>query len=163
MKVAIISDIHANIFAFNRVMEDIQANDCEHILVLGDLVGYYYWPKSVVDIIRNDTRFICIKGNHEVLLDKTLLSDDFSRKCKDKYGSGLEVCKKELDNRELQWLANLPEELDITLDGCHFKLRHGSDRSINEYLYPDIKQERVDLIDEKPDYYLFGHTHIIQC
>ena len=58
MKIAFISDIHANIFALEQVYEDLDKEKVEKILVAGDLIGYYYWPKEVIDLLRSDQRFI---------------------------------------------------------------------------------------------------------
>ena len=43
MKIAILSDIHANIEAFELVMKTIDKDDID-ALIAGDLVGYYYHP-----------------------------------------------------------------------------------------------------------------------
>ena len=70
MKIAFISDIHSNIFALNSVYEDLNTEKVERIFIAGDLIGYYYWPKDVIDLIRSDDRFLCIAGNHEKIYEK---------------------------------------------------------------------------------------------
>ena len=48
MKFAIIADIHANLDAFQVVLEDIKQQKCTHYACLGDVVGYNANPKDAV-------------------------------------------------------------------------------------------------------------------
>ena len=50
MKIAFLSDIHANIEAFKNVLSSIDKENVEAIYIAGDLVGYYYHPDQVIDI-----------------------------------------------------------------------------------------------------------------
>ena len=50
-KIAIISDIHANIDALNLVLKDIEKRGVDKIICLGDLVTKYFYPAEVVDAI----------------------------------------------------------------------------------------------------------------
>lgn len=159
MKIAVLSDIHANIYALEAVFEDIDRNGCEKILVLGDLVGYYYWPKKVVNKIRNDPRCIVIKGNHEELLERCLRDVEFSAKCHKKYGSGFIFCQQQLSEDETNWLRLLPSDTEVVINGINIGLYHGSDRSTNEYIYPDTNESRLAKISTKHDFMFFGHTH----
>ena len=117
MKIAILADIHGNSFALDEVFNDIEINDCEQILVLGDLVGYYYNPSCVVDRIKNDSRCITIKGNHEDLLLKAIDDSSFAHKCYLKHGSGLNIAIETLSIDQLDWIKALPESKRIELDG----------------------------------------------
>ena len=64
MKYAIIADIHANLEAFQVVLEDIQEQNCTHVACLGDIVGYNANPKECLDIVRS-MNIPCVKGNHD--------------------------------------------------------------------------------------------------
>ena len=52
MKIAIISDIHSNIYALNAVLEDIENRNVDLIACTGDLVGYGTRPNEVISTIR---------------------------------------------------------------------------------------------------------------
>jgi Icc-related predicted phosphoesterase len=52
MKVAVISDIHANRQAFEAVLEAIAASDASELWCLGDLVGYGADPDACVELVR---------------------------------------------------------------------------------------------------------------
>ena len=144
MKVALLSDIHANIFALEAVLEDLRRENIDRILVAGDLVGYYYWPKEVVGLLKGDSRVSCIRGNHEVILGEVLASPDAAIRYRSKYGSGYEVCRETLSADELRWLVTLPESLTVDIDGCSFHVAHGSLSSADEYLYPDAGAELLE-------------------
>ena len=76
MKVALISDIHANFYALETVVQDLDKECVESVIVAGDLIGYYYWPHKVVDLIMSDSRFFCIRGNHERMFKEALADND---------------------------------------------------------------------------------------
>lgn len=49
MKIAVLSDIHGNMQALERVLEDIKANDCDKVFCLGDLAMAGPEPQKVID------------------------------------------------------------------------------------------------------------------
>ncbi|MEG0024773.1 MAG: metallophosphoesterase family protein [Akkermansia sp.] len=63
-KIAIISDIHANLEALQAVLVDIKTMDCDQIACLGDIVGYNANPAECLDTIRN-LNCPVVKGNHD--------------------------------------------------------------------------------------------------
>lgn len=52
MKIALFSDIHANLPALEAFFKDVETRDTDVIYCLGDLVGYNIWPNEVIDEIR---------------------------------------------------------------------------------------------------------------
>lgn len=159
MKVAIISDLHANIHALRVVLEDINKEGVEAILVAGDLIGYYYWPREVVDLIMSDNRFICIRGNHENILREVLANDEAAQRYRKKYGSGYESCRQQLSIAQMNWLMSLPKEIGLTINGVTFHVGHGALGSSDEYLYPDVSSKKLTDNYSDAKYTIFGHTH----
>ena len=159
MKVAVISDLHANIHALRVVLEDLDKEGVSAILVAGDLIGYYYWPGQVLDLIMSDDRFICVRGNHENILREVLISDEASTRYRKKYGSGYDACRQQLSKTQIEWLLSLPEETVVNLGGDRFHVGHGALGDTDEYLYPDASLDK--LLDNYSDakYTIFGHTH----
>ena len=51
MKIAVISDIHSNIYALNEVLTDIEDRNIDIIVCTGDLVGYGTRPNEVIEKI----------------------------------------------------------------------------------------------------------------
>ena len=60
---AIISDIHGNLEALERVLEDIRSQDIDEIYCLGDIVGYGPNPRECIDLCKDFG--LCLLGNHD--------------------------------------------------------------------------------------------------
>lgn len=69
MKLALLSDIHANIHALDACLEHARQAGCDRIALLGDLVGYGADPVPVMERVMALARdgAVVIKGNHDVL------------------------------------------------------------------------------------------------
>ena len=65
MKIAAISDIHGNIYALMKALEDIDDQKVDKIVCLGDFVGYGPHPNEVIALIKR-REIPCIKGNYDV-------------------------------------------------------------------------------------------------
>ena len=61
--IAIVSDIHANLEAFQAVHADLRQRGCQRIFFLGDIVGYGPNPAEVLDFIKHFE--FCLLGNHD--------------------------------------------------------------------------------------------------
>ena len=66
MRIAILSDIHGNLPALQAVLEDAKKQRLDHYFILGDLIGYYYDNRRVIEIL-NEMPATIIMGNHELL------------------------------------------------------------------------------------------------
>ena len=64
MKLALISDVHANLEALEAVLRSIAQEEVDLILHLGDLVGYNANPRECIDLIC-DRNILCVAGNHD--------------------------------------------------------------------------------------------------
>jgi predicted phosphodiesterase len=69
MKVAVVSDLHANVEAFQAVLDQIDTLGVDRIYCLGDVVGYGPDPIELVKMVR-DRVDGCILGNHDEALLK---------------------------------------------------------------------------------------------
>ena len=64
MRYAVISDIHGNLEALKAVLSDIESQNVDKIVCLGDVVGYGPWPNECVELIR-ERADVCLMGNHD--------------------------------------------------------------------------------------------------
>jgi putative phosphoesterase len=160
MKVAILSDIHANSVALERVLAEVREADARQLVLLGDYVGYYYRPAEVIRELR---RWDCqaILGNHDRFAlaarsDPQVLDDYRVR-----YGSGLDVALEQLSGEDWAWLESLPLQQTIEVGKWRVHLAHGAPFDDDAYIYPDAPAERLLQagagIDS--DTVWFGHTH----
>lgn len=77
MRVAVISDIHANLHALEAVLRAIDADPPDEIWCLGDLVGYGPRPNEVIEEVRRRAK-ICLVGNHDLGVIGMLEVDEFA-------------------------------------------------------------------------------------
>jgi diadenosine tetraphosphatase ApaH/serine/threonine PP2A family protein phosphatase len=77
LRVAVISDIHANLHALEAVLEAIDADPPDELWCLGDLVGYGPRPNEAIEVIR-ERAGLCLVGNHDLGVLGRLDLDEFS-------------------------------------------------------------------------------------
>jgi diadenosine tetraphosphatase ApaH/serine/threonine PP2A family protein phosphatase len=77
MKVAVISDIHANRQAFEATLDAIALSDAAELWCLGDLVGYGADPDACVELAREHAA-VCLAGNHDLAVTGDIPLSEFS-------------------------------------------------------------------------------------
>ncbi len=164
MKIALISDIHANLPALEAVWEDVQSQDPDSIYCLGDLVGYGAQPNEVVQFIR-DNHVPTIMGNYDngVGHDLDSCGCAYTDKRLERLGElSIWWSRGHTTEQNKQYLRSLPKEIRLSENGSEILLVHGSPRSLHEYLpeqRPTVTFERIAKV-ANCDIMLFGHTHI---
>lgn len=168
MKIALFSDIHANIEALNEVLKDIDSKKPDAIYCLGDLVGYAPFPNEVVETIRS-RGIPVIAGNYDQGVG--LGSDDCgcAYKTEEDQKRGVDsitYTNQTVSAENRSYLRSLPAHLRIEFgvngNPWNMLLVHGSPRKINEYLFEDRTDKSILRMMEKSNTHLmaFGHTHI---
>ncbi len=159
MIIAVLSDIHGNDIALGRVLDECRRLGVERLFVLGDLVGYYCRPDSVLKMLTEWPSDV-IAGNHEAMLMAAAGNEVLADQIRKRYGSGIDVALRSLSQDELSWLASLPARRSIELDGLKIELCHGSPWDRDFYVYPDAPQEVIDRCFIEGAHFVFmGHTH----
>ena len=77
MRIALLSDVHGNLPAFEAVLADIDSTGVEEIWCLGDLVGYGAQPDGCVRRARERCR-LSLAGNHDLVVTGDIPIADFS-------------------------------------------------------------------------------------
>ena len=163
MRVAIISDIHANWQALEAVIEDIKLQGCESVLCLGDLAMAGPQPKMVIDFVKKQNKWIVIQGNTDKLIadfSPQIIEDMKSKFPVMAHALIDDICILEEDKKE--YLRNLPEWKELEIDGVKILMVHGSPRRNNEDILPDMPLEQIDEIlnGVNADLIFCGHTHV---
>jgi predicted phosphodiesterase len=149
MRVLVISDIHGNLTALDKVLAD--AGDYDAVWCLGDLVGYGPDPNECVDRVRGLPQLQCLIGNH----DKAALGEIdlklFNADARHAVGWTQEALTPETS----AYLQSLPETLEIG----RYTLVHGSPRQpVWEYIL-DRNIAALNFPYFATPYCLVGHTH----
>ncbi|MDE3129888.1 MAG: metallophosphoesterase family protein [Acidobacteriota bacterium] len=151
MRVAIISDIHANLQALEAVLEQVGAAECEAIWCLGDVVGYGADPEACTNLVRERCD-ICLAGNHDLAVTGALSAAEFS----------------DIARRAAEWTAGVIsaqtreflESLSSANEDQVVSLYHASPRDpVWEYVLSplqaqlafDVQRQRTSVV---------GHTHV---
>ncbi|WP_040213880.1 metallophosphoesterase family protein [Clostridium polynesiense] len=156
MRIACISDIHGNIYALKKVLENIDDNNIDQIICLGDLTGYGPHPNEVVALIRR-RKILCLKGNY----DASVADNEFTYIRDTSINSfSLPWTSEELRISHKYYLHSLPENLSLTFEDKKILFVHGSPRSINEYLKEDSLEAMENMSELPYDILVCAHTHI---
>ena len=159
MKIAVISDIHGNYDALVAVLKKAKKEKVQHLLVLGDIVGYYYHPDKILNAL-SEWDFDMIKGNHEYILEDLIANPTLGESIQLKYGSGHREAINKLKKKQLEFLRDLPEIKSVEFDNTSLLMSHGSPWSNDCYIYPDSNKEVILKCDSKShDFVLIGHSH----
>lgn len=159
MKIGILSDIHGNHYALMEVLKEAENIGIEHLLILGDIVGYYYHPDKVLDLL-STRQYDLIKGNHEDILFDIIDDSNLLEKVSKKYGRGHEMAIEKLSESSLHMLRKSPSKKEIKIEDVSFLMCHGSPWLENLYIYPDADNELLSGFNKYDyDFVLFGHTH----
>lgn len=167
MKIALFSDIHANLPALEAFFKDVETRNTDAIYCLGDLVGYNIWPNEVIDEIRK-RGIPTIAGNYDFGIGRS--SDDCG--CAYKTDEEKEMGKVSIaytnevvKDEQRAYLRTLPAhirlEFQLNNDKLNVLFVHGSPRKVNEYLFEDRDEKSLMRIMEQADadVLCFGHTH----
>lgn len=151
MRYLIISDIHANLTAFDAVLADAEGL-YDKIWCLGDIVGYGPHPNECVDRL-NEYDHICIAGNHDWASLGKLDLDDFNPTAR----FAALWTKDQLTFESRSYLEDLPVLLQ---EEPEFTLVHGSPRHpIWEYVV-HLNIAHINFNHFNTPYCLIGHTHV---
>lgn len=162
MKIAVISDLHANREATDAVYAHIRAQGISNLVCLGDVVGYGPDPEHCVDLVRGHAE-VCLMGNHDeaLFMDASDFNPHARRaiewtrdRLRPKWWSSSET------KGRWRWLEGLPPKHRLG----RYLLVHGSPRdpvreyvlSTDGYLNPGKLRS---IFDSFEGVVLCGHTH----
>lgn len=159
MKIALFSDIHANLPAFDAFLKDLDSRKADAIYCLGDLIGYNVWPNEIINEIRK-RGIATLAGNHDLKvkalpqITKDALTD-----------TGKDYAYHIIEPENRAYLLSLPShiKLEFKLNGKEFNILmvHGSPRSVVEYVLENTDSAYVEeLMNESGANILcVGHSH----
>lgn len=151
MRVAAITDIHANLPALEAVLAAIDTAGPEEIWCLGDVLGYGAEPDECADIVRERCS-VCLVGNHDLAVLGALDIDSFSEAA----AEAVVWTRANVAERTLEMLRELEPEGER--EGIAFF--HASPRNpVWEYV---LSAEQADAcLDVQPQpVTLIGHSHV---
>ena len=151
MRVAVISDIHANLPALESVLAEIDGTDVEEIWCLGDVVGYGAQPDECTVATRERSDF-CLVGNHDLAVLGDLDISSFSASA----AEAVTWTRREAEEESIEFLRGLEPEGEREGIG----LFHASPRDpVWEYVL-SIEQAEECMQVQSQRVALIGHSHV---
>lgn len=153
MRLALISDQHANDVAFRAVAEDIERIGVDAIVCLGDVAQGGAQPAETLDrlaglgcetVLGNADAFLLGEDNEEPTPELLAVRD---------------WTLSQLDERHLQQLRSFTPTVEQDVDGRKLVFFHGSPRSFDDVLLPDRDGDLDRWLVDDADLLAGGHTH----
>jgi predicted phosphodiesterase len=162
VRVAFLADVHANFPALCAALATAERLGAATVVLAGDLVGSGPHPVEVVRLLlRRGVR--AVRGNVERKVLAIAAGDRKLKRLLDKPNVGhLAWTALQLAEAEREWLAALPERLDLDFGGVAVRVVHGSARSDLEYVFPSVTARALPALagEPRPQVLVCGHSHI---
>ena len=157
MRLAILSDIHANLPALEAVLEALEGLSPAALVCLGDLVGYHAEPAACIRLIRQRASVV-IAGNHDydtARQDHALGTGSVARQVQ-------RWTREQLSAEELSYLAGLPSHhiepgAYVAAHGCYLNTFY-----VSGYVTSTMLEANLRALEQNPLWPrlgLCGHTH----
>jgi diadenosine tetraphosphatase ApaH/serine/threonine PP2A family protein phosphatase len=151
MRVAVISDVHANRHALDAVLVAVDEADVAAVWCLGDTVGYGPQPNECCDLVRGRAD-VCLVGNHDLVALGELSILDFN----DEAAVAARWTNAQLTDSSETFLRSLRPQAE--LDGA--ELYHASARDpVWEYVLTEEAARATFELTSAP-IILVGHSHV---
>lgn len=155
---AILSDIHGNLFALTEVIRDLNNQDIDSIILLGDLIDYGMQSNEVIEYVKDNfsQKIICnIWGNHE----NAIMTKDFSHFSSKRGVDSAKFTESQLTAESKEYLENeLIHEgkYEFEIDDKKVLAVHGS---LNDFYWKAIFPDNLNGNYSDYDIVLSGHSH----
>jgi len=157
MRVAVISDIHANLPALEAVLADVDRQAAAQVFCAGDLVGQGPHPNQVVSRVRK-AGIPSILGNQEIELRE--LADRARPDPRRHMLWTIAVLKP----RNREYLLGLPGDRELEVEGIGIRLVHGSPHGAFDAIHPSLTGVTLRAWfpagEGRPDVLVGGHSHV---
>jgi putative phosphoesterase len=144
-RLAIISDLHADVHALRDALAQIERLGCDEIVCAGDILDWGLFPEETIRVLR-EQRIPCIRGNH----DRWAVS------------AGHDTTGWDLTPSAMAFLEALPASWARRIDDVRVAVWHARPGSDMNGIYPDASStELSSLLDRAGcDVLVVGHTHL---
>lgn len=160
-KIAILTDIHANLPAFEAVLREVETSGADEIVFGGDLVGYGAFPRQCVERVRS-LGGQTVLGNHDAFTRSMVARGEGNlppRWQDNPVWAGIGLAIRQMDPAELEWLWSRP--MRMPLPGAI--LAHASLHEPAEWHYITDEATAAPTLailrEMESGIGFFGHTH----
>ncbi|PAV31530.1 YfcE family phosphodiesterase [Virgibacillus profundi] len=160
MRITFISDIHGNATALEAVLEDIKQRDIQKTFVLGDLCYKGLDPKCSLEMVRSLNADV-IKGNADEWVVRGVRQGEVPEQALSMMNKERDWTYSKLSEEEIEYLKNLPEELNLEYGDVKIHAFHATPNSLFEMVQPFESDEVLSekLMGTNADIYIYAHIH----
>ncbi|BDS08605.1 serine/threonine protein phosphatase [Oceaniferula spumae] len=152
MRVAIFSDIHANLEALEAILADSEEQGCDSYICLGDVVGYNADPAACLERVKAMGCPV-VKGNH----DQDCGHDTSLEMMNPVAAEALQWTREQLSPEQRQWLARLRMVRQVH----DFTIVHSTLDQPNSWNYVTNKFDAMaNFSYQVTPVCFYGHTHV---
>jgi predicted phosphodiesterase len=108
VKLALISEVHANLEALTATLDDIAQQRADRIACLGDIVGYNTDPSECIALLRK-VGALCVAGNHDRAVCGQITTETFSKTA----ARAAAWTHRRLTSADFEFLSELPSKAEI--------------------------------------------------
>jgi putative phosphoesterase len=160
MRIAIFSDIHGNLAAFDACLADLQQQGGADLIVGGgDFCMDGPKPKKVLQRL-NELQAQCVRGNTDRYIGAQ--SDGDLQGTDDRERRQIAWQRAEIGEKWIGWLRELPFSLRFGDPGNQLLIVHANPTCDDEHLWPDAEEETLERLigEETAQTIAFGHLHL---
>jgi diadenosine tetraphosphatase ApaH/serine/threonine PP2A family protein phosphatase len=151
VRVAVLSDVHANLHALEAVLAEVDGGGFDELWFLGDLVGYGPKPNECAALLR-ERAAVCLAGNHDLVVLGKIAIDAFAGEA----AAAARWTQSVLDDTARTFLDSL--QPSAVAPGA--ELFHGSPRDpVWDYVLGDAAAAATFARTKAP-LVLVGHSHV---
>lgn len=161
MRLGVITDIHNNFIALEKVLDSLYKEKCDKIICCGDIIGIGPYPEETLQLMMKTENLIAVRGNHEMYLlegiDSNLEEMDEDEKKHHLWEHSM------LTESSKAFLESLPYRIDMVIEGKRISVMHypmdSKNRYVNFKLFPNENDLKKIFKDVNSDIILYGHNH----
>jgi predicted phosphodiesterase len=168
MNIAFLADIHGNYEALNAVLVDLEKQNVDQLVVLGDLVFKGPQPQECVSAIQQ-LNVPTIRGNIDELVGMGQIQAGFAQSEAHEQAllTEMDWTRAQLTVEQLSYLQTLPLKYEQTLlNGLRLRCVHATPQSVLTSILPNALESEYELLfeankdGESPDIVVYAHIHL---
>lgn len=130
MNIGIITDVHGNVIALDKIVQKFKKEKCEKIICCGDLIGIGPYPEQTVQYVMSLPDLICVRGNHDHYQFRGI-----PEKITENEKLHHLWVRSLLSSSSINFLKELPQRSDIIVEGHTISAIHYAVDSENRYAF----------------------------
>ncbi len=159
MRLLIFSDIHGNSDALDALFDKMQDLEFDKIIFCGDIFGYYYNQKKIIEKLLTLKNLVWVNGNHDEYFLKLYRGDIDAQYYIENYGHSYDHIHSVYDDDDANIIASHSSQAVLDVGKCKIGIFHGTpDNQLEGRLYPNTAINNHKIY-QKFDIVILGHTH----